>query len=182
MGSFFDAKFFEAMSSVFTCPLPQAGMDVPKTTQRRLGGARSAASKSHLDNQSKDSFKGFENFFGRTAEQQRGNGASLHSTSQSLYVPKPLHGWTSEEQLSLIAAAKVVPSERSLMLQHYGWTEAIAHHKYLLLISEKVPGKSLQECERCLNHLYANRVAYFGHRSDRNLKTSVTQFERAQST
>ncbi len=181
MDNFFDAKFFDAMRSVFTCPLPRAGMDAPKTPQRRLVGARSGASNRHIDIQKKDSFKGLENFFGRTSEQQR-DGPILHSTAQSLYFPKPLHGWTSEEQLSLIAAAKIVPSERSLMLQHYGWTEEIAHHKYLLLISEKVPGKSLQECERCLNHLYANRVAYFGHRSDRNLKTSVTQFERAQST
>jgi hypothetical protein len=73
-----------------------------------------------------------------------------------------MRGWTSDEQLSLIAAIKTVPSERSLLLKHCGWTEEMAHLKYLQLLSELVPGKSTQECEQCLRHLVEKRVAYFG--------------------
>jgi hypothetical protein len=149
MDSFFDAKFYEnAMSSIFACHL---GRDIPERCHGRLGGARSDTSNRHCGK-----------YVCPRAELQQADGACLHCTAHPSYAPRPLPGWTSDEQLSLIAAIKTVPNERSLMIEHYGWTEEVAHHKYLLLMSDRVPGKSLQEVERCLRHLEAKRVAFFG--------------------
>jgi hypothetical protein len=166
MDHFFDAKFYEDAISVFSCPFQRTGSDSHKLSQSRLGAARSCTSSIPSENKSKKGCLGFRTHVDPATERPV-NTVPLHYTAQFSYVPTPLHGWTEEQQLSLIAATKTVPSERSLMIERCGWTEKIARHKYLLLISEQVPSKSAQECERCLKHLEVKRVAYFGQHHHR---------------
>ena len=162
MDPFFDAKFYQdAMSAVFSCQLPRAGSDRSTLSKKRLGAARSCASNVSLVNQGKGCCQRFRKCIDPATERLV-NAAALHCAAQPSYVPKPLPGWTSDEQLALIAAVKAVPSEHSLRIEHCGWTEQVARHKYLLLISEHVPSKGTQECERCLQYLQLKRVAYFG--------------------
>jgi hypothetical protein len=162
MNQFFDSKFYEdAMASVFSCHPLQMGSDIPKMSQKKKCAARSCASNTPTENQSKVCCHGLTQHVDLAAERPV-NAALLHCAAQYSYFPKPLHGWTSNEQLSLIAAIKAVPSERSLMNKYCGWTEEMVHSKYLLLISERVPSKSIEECARCLKHLEVKRVAYFG--------------------
>ena len=163
MNQLFDAKFVEdAMSSVFSCHLTRSGSDAPKRPQKITSAARLCI----FPEKHRRACCGASRKYTDLVQERPGNVAPLHCTSHSSYVPAPLHGWTSDEQLSLIAAVKAVPSEHSLLIGHCGWTEEIAHYKYLQLISEQVPSKSTQECERCLRHLEVKRVAYFGqHRS-----------------
>ena len=150
MNDFFDAKFYhDAMISVFSCQLQKSGRDTPKLSQKRLGGSSKSNCQRFRENLD-------------LATEQPVSARILHCAAKSSYIPTPILGWTSDEQLSLIAATKIVPSERSLINQHCGWTEAMAHHKKLELISEQLPNKSLQECERCLRHLEDKRVAFFG--------------------
>ncbi len=158
MDKFFDAKFYQdAMSSAFSCQLARAGNDTPKMSQRKLGAVRPFASNIIPDNQTKKCDQAIGN---DDPEVLQVNHAASHCAAKSAYILKPLHGWTSDQQLSLIAASKKVQSARSLMNQHCGWTEDMAYHKYLQLISEKMQSKNARECEQCLNHM---RVAYFGN-------------------
>jgi hypothetical protein len=75
--------------------------------------------------------------------------------------PEPLEGWTKEEQLALATAARANYRERALLLGR-GMTEETAHWQFLRLLARHVPGKSAQECDRCLKHVEARRIAYFG--------------------
>jgi hypothetical protein len=43
-----------------------------------------------------------------------------------------------------------------------GLTDDDARWQFLRLLARQVPGKSAQECERCLKYVEAKRVAYFG--------------------
>ena len=160
MDNFFDAQFYEAtMGSVFTCHLPRSGSDVPKSSQERFGsGAKSDASSSPPSKGDNDSNSWFPNY----VVHARQPAESMHSVTKFSYMPKPLLGWTSDEQLSLIVASKTVSSKRLIMSKNPKWTKEMAHHKFIQLISEQIPGKSAQECARCLKHLDASRVAYFG--------------------
>jgi hypothetical protein len=160
MEKFFDAKFYQdAMSSAFSCQLARRGNDVPKKSKRTVGAARPCALKILSDNQNKDCCQAGGKHVDPEQKLQV-HETILHYAAKSSYVPQPLHGWTVDEQLSLIAASRRVQSERSLMIQHCGWTEEMAHQKHLQLISEQMQSRSAQECECCLNQL---RVAYFGH-------------------
>ncbi len=75
--------------------------------------------------------------------------------------PEPLEGWTTDEQHTLAAAARGNHRERALLLGR-GLTEETAHWQFLRLLARHVPGKSVQECDRCLKHVEAKRIAYFG--------------------
>jgi hypothetical protein len=142
MNECFDVNFYQEAMRLISCHLVERkNKEIPKKSQIRIDSTRK---------------------FVNRAPERSINGAFLHSAAQSSYAPKPLPDWTVKEQLSLINAVKLVPSERSLMIEHCAWTEKVAHQKYLQLISEHVPSKSAQECEQCLKHLRAKRVAYFG--------------------
>ncbi len=155
MASLFNVKFYEhAMGSIFCCHLSRANSDASKLPHGRLGGATSYAS----ENPSHQAYRKYLEI----ASERPVNATFLHYAAQSTYAPKPLHGWTSDEQLALIAAMKEVPSEHSIMVEHRGVTKETAHKMYLLLISKHVPSKSISECEECLKYLYAKRVVYFG--------------------
>ncbi len=94
--------------------------------------------------------------------------------------PEPLEGWTIEEQRALEATARANHKERTLMMGR-GLTKETAHWQFLRLLARQVPGKSARECERCLQHVEAKRVAYFG----RSASTSPLQSSapsRAAST
>jgi hypothetical protein len=65
------------------------------------------------------------------------------------------------EQQALSAAARTNHKERTLMLGR-GLTEESAHWQFLRLLARQVPGKSAAECHRCLRHVEAKRIAYFG--------------------
>ncbi len=75
--------------------------------------------------------------------------------------PEPQEGWTIEDQQALAAAARANHKERTLMLGR-GLTEDEAHWQFLRLLARHVPGKSAAECGRCLKHVKAKRIAYFG--------------------
>ena len=164
MDTLLDGKFYQdAMSSVFSCHLSRADCDIPKPPQRKLVDAKLCASKIPSENQNKGCCEGFELETNIVPVPERPvNAEFLHCTARHPYVPEPMHGWTSGEQLALIAAVKAVPSEHALMVEHCCWTKQMAHHQYLLRISQQVRSKSADECERCLKHLHAKRVAYFG--------------------
>ena len=89
--------------------------------------------------------------------------------------PEPLEGWTFEEQHALAAAARANHTERTR-----GLTEQDAHCHFLRLLVRQVPGKSAAECERCLKHVEAKRIAYFGPTS-RSASTSPLRSSRPGS-
>jgi hypothetical protein len=91
--------------------------------------------------------------------------------------PEPLEGWTIDEQQALEAAARTYQRERTLMLGR-GLTEENAHWQFLRLLARQVPGKSAKECERCLKHVEAKRIAYFGPPS-RSASTSPLRTSRS---
>jgi hypothetical protein len=175
MDSFFDAKFYGgAMGSIFACDLARSGRDIPKSSQENLGNASaSLPEKMGSDscrNDGNDSSQRFPRYV--VLEPQPVDAESLHCAAQFSYVPQPLQGWTTDEQLALIVASKTVKSKRSLMFEKCGMTAEIARQKHLLLLSKHVPGKSVQECARCLKHLEASRVAYFGQHHLNTVKCS----------
>ena len=75
--------------------------------------------------------------------------------------PDPMPGWTFEEQRTLIATSRSLQSERAMLLKHLG-TEERAHWEYLRLIARHLPGKSADDCKRCLAHVKKSKIAYFG--------------------
>ena len=84
-----------------------------------------------------------------------------------------------EEQQALAAAARAHHKERTHMLGR-GLTEESANLQFLRLLVRQVPGKSLQECDECLKHLEAKRIAYFGPPS-RSASTSPVRASRPGS-
>jgi hypothetical protein len=89
--------------------------------------------------------------------------------------PEPLEGWTFEEQRALAAAARANHKERTR-----GLTDEDARCQFLRLLMRHVPDKSASECDRCLEHVEANRIAYFGATS-RSASTSPLRSSRTGS-
>lgn len=75
--------------------------------------------------------------------------------------PDPMPGWTFEEQRTLIATSRSLQSERAMFLKHLGSAER-ADWEYLRLIARHLPGKSADDCKRCLAHVKKSKIAYFG--------------------
>ena len=67
-------------------------------------------------------------------------------------VPKPLDGWTVQEQQILIQEIDSQPHSR----KSHGYLERIFVRTHRLL-----PGKSINEIETCYAHIQSKQIAYF---------------------
>ena len=85
------------------------------------------------------------------------------STTYKEREPNPVAGWTLEDQRLLIAADKALQRDR-LQLLESGVPEDRVMWNHLRQIARRVPGKSAEECGRCLKHVEKTRIAYFGNK------------------
>ena len=74
--------------------------------------------------------------------------------------PEPLLGWTKGEQRELVAATRALQKDRAQLFNYYA--EEQASWEYLRLLARRLPGKSAEDCRRCLKHVTRHHVAYFG--------------------
>jgi hypothetical protein len=73
--------------------------------------------------------------------------------------PNPMPGWTMEEQRELMETCKALHGEWSNLLEFFK-SEERAHWEYMRLVAQYFPGKSAEDCDRCLRHLTRTRATY----------------------